>query len=155
MGIYHIFLSCEDDILIKSEALEKFLKTLLDDGQTTDIKCIKKHKNLELSREEFDDLIGSSIYVVNTHEDLDYITSWELGYAMGKGLTIIGFFDGNSAMKIPPDVEGLIRPIPPNVDLFVNKINRALVDLKPKEFILKDDYNKLRQSAKKEAEATS
>ena len=155
MGIYHIFLSCEDDILIKSEALEKFLKTLLDDGRTIDIKCIKKHKNLELSREEFDDLIGSSIYVVNTHEDLDYITSWELGYAMGKGLTIIGFFDGNSAMKIPQDVEGLIRPIPPNVDLFVNKINRALVDLKPKEFILKDDYNKLRQSAKKEAEATS
>jgi hypothetical protein len=43
MGKYHIFLSCEDDILIESENLEKFLKRLLAKGRTTDIKCIKKH----------------------------------------------------------------------------------------------------------------
>jgi nucleoside 2-deoxyribosyltransferase len=93
--------------------------------------------------------------VVNTHKDLDYITSWELGYAMGKGLKIIGYFDGNNAMEIPKDVERLIRPIPSDVARFVNIISRALEKLEPKEYPLEEEgWNKQHQSAKKEAEAT-
>jgi hypothetical protein len=155
MGKYHIFLSCEDDILIENENLEIILKRLLSEGRTIDIKCIKKHTNLELSKEDLDDLFESSIYVVNTHKDLDYITSWELGYAMGKGLKIIGYFDGNNTMEIPTDVEGLIRPIPSDVTRFVEMINRALEKLEPKEYPLEEEgWNKQHQSAKKEAEAT-
>jgi nucleoside 2-deoxyribosyltransferase len=154
MGKYHIFLSCEDDIFIENKSIEKILKTLLTDGQSVDIKCIKKHENLELSKEDFDDLIESSIYVFNTHKELDYITSWELGYAMGKGLKIVVYFDENSDMKIPQDVERIIRPIPSDVNRFLEMVDRALGELKPKESLFEEDWDKQHLSAKKEAEAT-
>lgn len=154
MGKYHIFLSCEDDIFIDNESLEKILKTRLADGRTVDIKYMKKHENLELSKEDFDDLIESSIYVFNTHKELDYITSWELGYTMGKGLKIIVYFDGNNDMKIPRDVERIIPPIPSDVTRFLHLVNRALGQLKIKEYPFEEDWNKQHLSAKKEAEAT-
>jgi nucleoside 2-deoxyribosyltransferase len=154
MGKYHIFLSCEDDIFIGNESIEKILKNLLLDGQTVDIKCIKKHENLELSKEDFDGLIESSIYVFNTHKELDYITSWELGYAMGKGLKIVVYFDGNNDMKIPWDIKEIIRPIPSDVNRFLEMVNRALGQLKLEESPLKEDWDKQHLPAKKEAEAT-
>ena len=154
MGKYHIFLSCEDDILIDAESLDEFLKKQLVDGCSDDIECIKKHDSLELSKDAIDDLKDSSIYVVNTHEDLDHITSWELGYAMGKGLKIIGYFDGKNEKKISSDVEGLIRPIPDGVELFVQKTNRLLNELKPAEYPLENDWEKQRKPAEKEMGAT-
>ena len=151
MGKYHVFLSCEDDIHIGSEYIEDFLKKRLVEGRTIDIKCIKKHKNLELSKEDLDGLKKSSVYVVNTHTDLDYITSWELGYAMGKGLKIIGYYDGKNDIKIPPDVEGLIRPIPSDINRFIMMINYALEDLEPTKDILEEDWEDQYEPSKREA----
>ncbi|MCZ7384774.1 MAG: hypothetical protein O8C63_08505 [Candidatus Methanoperedens sp.] len=138
---YHVFLSCEDDILIENKAFQDFLNNLLIQGAEIDIKCIKKHKDLEISRQDLEDLKDSSIYVVNTHKELDYISSWELGYAMGKGIKIIGYFDGKNAVKIQPDIGSIIRPIPPNVSRFVDILNRHLEKLKAKEPVLEDWEN--------------
>ena len=151
MGKYHVFLSCEDDIHIGSEYIEDFLKKRLVEGRTIDIKCIKKHENLELSKQDLDDLKESSVYVVNTHKDLDYLNSWELGYAMGMGLKIIGYYAGKNDMKIPPDVEGLIRPIPPDVNRFITMINRALEKLEPTKDTLEEDWEDQYEPSKREA----
>ena len=151
MGKYHVFLSCEDNIHIGSEYIEDFLKKKIIEDPTIDIKCIHKHENLELSKQDLDDLKESSVYVVNTHKDLDYLNSWELGYAMGMGLKIIGYYDGKNDMKIPPDVEGLIRPIPPDVNRFITMINRALEKLEPTKDTLEEDWEDQYEPSKREA----
>lgn len=151
MRKYHVFLSCKDDIHIGNEYIEDFLNKILIKGRGIDIKCIKKHEDLILSKKDFEDFEESSVYIVNTHEDLDYITSWELGYAMGKELTIIGYYDGKNSMKIPDDVEMLINPIPSDVDRFIEMINRALGKLKTTENPFKEDWNIQHEPSKREA----
>ena len=151
MEKYHVFLSCKDDIRIDDEYIEDFLNKNLIEGRDIDIECIKKHEDLNLSREDLEDLKESSVYVVNTHEDLDYITSWELGYAMGKGLTIIGYYDGKNTMKIPGDVEMLINPIPSDVGRFIEMMNRALGKLETTKYTLKEDWNTQHEPSKREA----
>lgn len=153
MGTYHVFISCEDDVFIESECLDNFLNKKLINGCLSNVKCFKKHENIVSSKDDFDELKESSIYVLNTHRELDYITSWEIGYAMGIGLKIIGYYDGKNSMKIPPDLEELIHPIPSNVTRFVNKINRALDKLHQKEYPLKEEeYTRQLKSAEMEME---
>lgn len=151
MEKYHVFLSCKDGIYIDEEYIEDFLNKKLVEGRNIDIECIKKQEDLTLSREDLEGLKESSIYVVNTHEDLDYIASWELGYAMGKGLTIIGYYDGESAMKIPADVKTLINPIPSDVNRFITMLSRALGKLETTKYPLKEDWNTQHEPSKREA----
>lgn len=153
MGKYHVFLSCEEDILIDDKPIQDFLNSLLTEGRDVDIKCIRKHENLELSKEDLKDLKDSSIYVVNTHKDLDYITSWELGYAMGIGIKIIGYFDGKNAIKIPSDVKGLIHPVPPDVSRFVEILTRSLEKFEAKKSLF-EDWDMQEKTFRKEAGAT-
>jgi nucleoside 2-deoxyribosyltransferase len=98
-----------------------------------DIESIKKHDNIKSAKEDLDELEKSCIYVVNTHKNFDNITYWALGYVMGKKIAIIGYDDGKNIKKIPSDVEGLIS-ISKGIDRFMTKINRALSELKPKEY---------------------
>jgi len=152
MGTYHVFLSCEDDISIGDDCIEEFLSKNLP--KDIAIETIKKHDNIILAKEDLDDLEESCIYVVDTHSDFDNITYWELGYAMGKGIEIIGYYDGKTIKNIPADVEGLIS-IPQDIIRFLKKINRALSKRKPEEYPLdEDDWNKLQKVSKKEPEAT-
>ena len=149
---YHVFLSCRDEINIGDECIETFLNKMLPRG--IDITSIKKHDDIKLAKEDLDDLEESCIYVVDTHKDFDNITYWELGYAMGKGIEIIGYYDGKSIKKIPSDVEGLIS-ITDDIHRFVKKINRALSELKPKEYpLIEDDWDKQQKLSKKGPEAT-
>lgn len=152
MKKYHIFLSCDDDILIDEDCIEKFLSKILKNGQNLAFESIKKHNNLEMSKIDLDELKTSSIFVVNTLKDMDNITYWELGYAMGKGLKIIGFWDGESSMKIPTDVKELISPIPSDIYRFVERINRALRELEPAEYSLEKDWINTKQLAVKDAQ---
>ena len=151
MGKYHVFLSCKDEINIGDECIEEFLNKKLP--KDIDIESIKKHDDIKLAKEDLDDLEESCIYVVDTHKDFDNITYWALGYVMGKGIAIIGYYDGKTIKKIPSDVEGLIS-ISDDIDRFVKKINRALEKLKPKEYPLEEDWDKLGELSKKEPEAT-
>lgn len=73
MGTYHVFISCEDDVCIGSECLDNYLNKLLIKGRASDVKCIKKHENIVLSKDDFDELKESSIYVLNTHKEIDYM----------------------------------------------------------------------------------
>ena len=63
-GTFHVFLSCEDDILINNEKIELFLNKLVPSDRA--IKCIKKHTKIKLSKKDLDELKESSIYVVDT-----------------------------------------------------------------------------------------
>ena len=152
MGKYHVFLSCEDDINIGDDCIEDFLNKNLP--KDIAIESIKKHDDIILAKEDLDDLEESCIYVVDTHSVFDNITYWELGYAMGKGIKIIGYYDGKTTKMIPSDVEGLIS-IPHDINRFLKKINRALSKQKPEEYPLEEeDWNKLQKVSKKELEAT-
>ena len=149
MGKYHVFLSCKDDITIDNEKFNELLNKKLP--KDVSIECIKKHDDFKLAKEDVDDLEESCIYVVDTHKDLDNLTYWELGYAMGKGIEVIGYYDGKSIKKIPLDVEKIIT-IPRDITRFLIKINRALAELKPKDYPLINDWDKQRIFAGKEAE---
>jgi nucleoside 2-deoxyribosyltransferase len=92
MDTYHVFLSCDDDINIEDKCIEEFLSEKLP--KEIVIESIKKHDNIKLAQEDLNDLEKSCIYVVDTHKDFDNITYWELGYAMGKGIEVIGYYDG-------------------------------------------------------------
>lgn len=147
MGKYHLFLSCKDDINIQNEKIEEFLSKKLP--KDIIIERINKPKDIKLAKDDLDDLKESSIYVVDTHKDFDNITYWELGYAMGKGMEVIGYYDGKNIKKIPSDVEGIIN-IPRDITRFLDKINRALSELKPKELPLIEDWDKQHILSKKE-----
>lgn len=149
MGKYYIFLSC-DNISVENTHIQEYLNGRIPKSKDVIIKCIPKHDDLEYSRDEIDECVGSSIYVVNTNEEPDYVNSWELGYAMGKGLKIIGYPDGEKEIKIPKDMKNLIRPIPKDINQFMEKINRALGKLTPKEEVIKEDWNIQPRSAEKE-----
>lgn len=151
MGTYHVFLSCEDDINIEDKCIEEFLSEKLP--KEIAIKRIKKHDNIKLAQEDLDDLKESCIYVVDTHKDFDNITYWELGYAMGKGIEVIGYYDGENMKKIPIGVQEVIS-IPHNINRFLDKLNRVLSELKPKEYPFIEDWDKLGGLSKKEPEAT-
>jgi len=119
------------------------------------INCIKKHKDMKLTRVRLDKLKESSIYVVDTHTNFDNKTYWQLGYVMGKGIAIIGHYDGRSTKKIPSDVEELIsNQIPSDIELFLETITLEISNLKPKEDIFKEDWDKLQKQSKKGQEAT-
>ena len=151
MGTYHVFLSCEDDINIEDKCIEEFLSEKLP--KEIAIESIKKHDNIKLAQEDLDDLTESCIYVVDTHKDFDNITYWELGYAMGKGIEVIGYYDGENMKKIPIGVQEVIS-IPHNINRFLDKLNRVLSELKPKEYPFVEDWDKLGEISKKEPEAT-
>jgi hypothetical protein len=150
MGTYYIFLSC-NKLSVEDINIEDYL----NDRKKQDnifIRCISKHDDLESSKNDIDELADSSIYLVNTNEEPDYVTSWELGYAMGKGLKIIGYAEGENEMKIPEDMENLIRPIHKDINKFIQKINRAFYNLTPKNEIIEEEWNRQTLSAKKEFE---
>ena len=151
MGKYHVFLSCKDGINIGDECIEEFLNKKLP--KEIDIESIKKHDDIKLAKEDLDDLEESCIYVVDTHKGFDNASYWALGYVMGKGIAIIGYYDGKTIKEIPSEVEGFIS-ISDDIDRFVKKINRALEKLKPKEYPLEEDWDKLQKISKKEPGAT-
>jgi hypothetical protein len=151
MRKYYIFLSCSN-IFIEGTHIQQYLKEKIS-KEGTSIGCIYKQSDLESSKCGIDDLTGSSIYVFNTNEAPDYMNYWEIGYAMGKGLKIIGYPGDESKQKIPEDMKNLIGPIPKDINQFVKRISLALVNLTPKDEIIKEEeWNQQPQSAKKEFE---
>ncbi|WP_440956412.1 hypothetical protein ACSAZK_05670 [Methanosarcina sp. Mfa9] len=149
MGTYYIFLSC-NKISVEDAHIQEYINKRIPKSKDIFIRCIPKHDNLEYSKYAIDKRVGSSIYIVNTNEEPDYVNSWELGYAMGKGLTIIGYSEGKNEIKIPEDMKNLIRPIPKDINQFVENINLTLDELTPKEEVIEEDWNRQPIPAKKE-----
>ncbi len=145
---YYIFLSCDDEVLINDKNIELFLNENMKSDCT--VECIRKHKNIRKSKEEIDKRKGSCIYIVHMHKGLDNITSWELGYAMGSGLKVIGFWDGKSEIKIPSEVKELIDT-PDDIESFRRDIYFALSKVTAIELPTKDDWLSQHQIAQKGA----
>lgn len=152
---YHLFLSCED-ILVENQKIESLLNKIIEsDQQTGDSgrKIVKRlcRKDYEIKelKDKFDRFNKSSLYVVNTHEKLDNINYWEIGYAMGKGIEVIGYSDGESEKKIPENIEDLIN-VPRSVTNFIEHIMSVIDDLEPKKDIFSQEWLKQLSAAKKE-----
>jgi len=64
---------------------------------------------------------------------------------------LIGYYDGKNDMKIHPDVEGLIRPIPSDVNRFITMINRALENLEPTKDTLEEYWEDQYEPSKRES----
>ena len=106
---YKIFLSCEDDIKIGDKHIKELLKEHIRGKKNADIdiKCIKRHENVKLAMQDLKYVKGNCVYVINTHRDLDNTAYWQLGYAMGREIEIIGYYDGKNEKNIREDVNTL------------------------------------------------
>lgn len=154
---YHLFLSCED-ILINDQKIEELINKIIEQDpqagnngkkivermcrHSTDIKQLKGYLH---GREK------STVYVINTHKELDSINYWEIGYAMGKEIEIIGYSDGESEKNIPENIENLLN-VPENNKMFIEKIGDIIDNLKPKQDIFAEDWTDQLKSAEKEIE---
>jgi len=154
---YHLFLSCED-ILINDQKIEELINKIIEQDpqagksgkkivermcrHSTDIKQLKGYLH---GRDK------STVYVINTHKELDSINYWEIGYAMGKEIEIIGYSDGESEKKIPENIENLLN-VPENNKMFVEKIGDIIANLKPKQDIFAEDWTDQLKPAEKENE---
>jgi nucleoside 2-deoxyribosyltransferase len=151
---YKIFLSCEDDIEVEDGRIEKKLNDFLRKSNTSEIyiKCVKKPENIKLAMQDMEDVNENCVYVVNTHRDLDNTAYWQLGYAMGRKIKIIGYYDGKAKKRIPEDVNTLT-----NQSHSVNGIHLLeLISLHITKTIgvVFEDWDLLYKASKKEPEAT-
>ena len=106
---YKIFLSCEDDIKIGDKHIKKLLEDHIRGKKNVDIdiKCIKRQENVKLAMQDLKNVKENCVYVINTHRDLDNTAYWQLGYAMGRKIEIIGYYDGKNEKNIREDVNTL------------------------------------------------
>ncbi len=152
---YHLFLSCED-ILINDQKIEDLINKIIESdqqignsGRKIVQRLCRNDYEIEELKDKFDRFKKSSLYVVNTHEELDNINYWEIGYAMGKGIEVIGYSDGESETNIPENIEDLIN-VPRNVTNFIEHIMSVIDDLEPKKDNFSKEWLKQLNPAKKE-----
>lgn len=152
---YYLLLSSED-ISVNDEKIERLINKMIESGAHTGnnngikIECTCKH-NYDIKR-LINYLRGrekSTVYVVDAHKELDNINYWEIGYAMGKGIEIIGYSDGESEKKIPKDLENILN-VSEDTNLFVENIINILNNLEPKSDVFSEDWRDQLSSAKKE-----
>ena len=151
---YKIFLSCEDDIKVGDDRIEKKLKDLLlrTENREIYIKCVKKRENIKLAMQDLEDVNENCVYVIDTHRDLDNTAYWQLGYAMGRKIKIIGYYDGKNKKKIREDVNTLTNHSHSDnsihfLELISHHITKTIG-------VLFEDWDKLYDPSKKEPEAT-
>lgn len=154
---YHLFLSCED-ILINNQKIEDLINKIIEqDPQAGNngkkiVECMCRHSaDIKQLKSYLHNRELSTVYVIDTHKELDDINYWEIGYAMGKGIEIIGYSDGESEKKIPSNIENLID-VPENIKMFIEKMGDILNTLKPKQDIFAQDWVTQLKPAEKEIE---
>ena len=151
---YKIFLSCEDDIKVGDDRIEKKLKDLLlrTENREIYIKCVKKRENIKLAMQDLEDVNENCVYVIDTHRDLDNTAYWQLGYAMGKKIKIIGYYDGKTEKKIREDVNTLTNQShSDNSKHFLELISHHITKTIGVVF---EDWDKLQKHSTNEPEAT-
>ncbi len=155
---YNLLLSCED-ILVENQKIERLINKMIESDQQTGnngngirIECKCGH-NYDIKQliSYLSDCEQSTVYVIDTHKELDNINYWEIGYAMGKGIEIIGYSDGESEKKIPENIESLIN-VPENSKMFIENIRDIINNLKPKQDIFAQDWADQLKPAEKEIE---
>lgn len=160
MAKKYVFQSCNDDITditeienLENKNLEQCLCKKYGSADV-DFKCIKKQDNIQLAMDRLDAYAEYATYVIDTHKDFDDSTYWEIGYAMGKGLVVTGYYDDKSTKNISQEVEKLISPRISNNADFLEMVHNALKRKKSEEDPSKEDVNKLFAVTKRDPEAT-
>ncbi len=154
MGTYHVFISC-DSFSVNEAELDQFLNKLIQqDGRNTKVKCIPKIETLSDFIHRFNRVEKSSIYVINANEKLDNISYWELGYAMGKGLDVIGFSENIDEINSCLDFKHIIN-VYDDLEEFVEAIEDLFANLTPKENIFVDDWDTQQKAAEIERGRTN
>jgi nucleoside 2-deoxyribosyltransferase len=151
---YKIFLSCEDDIKVEDVRIEKKLKDFLlkTENREIHIKCVKKRENIKLAMQDLEDVNENCVYVIDTHRNLDNVAYWQLGYAMGRKIKIIGYYDGENKKKIHEDVNTLTNQYHSDNSIhFLELISHHITKTIDVVF---EDWDKLYDASKKEPEAT-
>ena len=151
---YKIFLSCEDDIKVGDDRIEKKLKDLLlrTENREIYIKCVKKRENIKLAMQDLEDVNENCVYVIDTHRNLDNIAYWQLGYVMGRKIKFIGYYDGENKKTIPEDVNTLTSQSHSDnsihfLELISHHITKTIG-------VLFEDWDKQQKMSEKEQEAT-
>ena len=113
--VYQIVLSCEKDLIINNKPIEKLINdNLKGEGmENLDIEHTKRQKDVILAMHDLrylNHVKKNNVYVIDTHSDFNDIAYFQLGYAMGAEMEIIGYYDGQHGKKIHGDVSELTRP---------------------------------------------
>lgn len=110
--VYKIFLSCEEDLILGNEPIKELIENRLreTEGVNLEIKCFKSFKNVNSASQRQKCVKKRCVYVIDTHSCLNNTAYWQLGYAMGKDMEIIGYYAGENKDKaISDDVDQLTR----------------------------------------------
>ena len=108
--VYKIFLSCKKDLIINNEPIEKLIDAnLKGEGRNLEIECIKRQEDVNSAIHDMECVKENGVYVIDMHTDLNHIAYIQLGYAKGKNMEIIDYYDGQHEKKIRDDVSLLIE----------------------------------------------
>jgi len=96
---YYIFLSSERDIKINNDPIQECLNTTVLENFTNEtFECIKKEK-IQVLKEQMP-CYHHCFLVVDANVEADAITYWQVGYACGKGIKVIGYNEGRAQESI-------------------------------------------------------
>ena len=115
-------------------------------------KFVKKRENIKSAMQDLEDVNENCVYVVDTHRNLDNIAYWQLGYVMGRGIMMIGYYDGENGKNILEDVDQLTMASQSDDSMhFLELISCHITDIIG---VLFSDWDKLYDVSKTELEAT-
>ncbi len=77
--------------------------------------------DLKIAKEIMDSLNGDCLLVVNSHKPVNALIYFQIGYALAKGIDIIGLNDGKNEIVLPENIKNLI-PITKDMDNFMQYI---------------------------------
>lgn len=85
--------------------------------------------DLKNAKGMMENLNGNCLLVVNSHKPVSPITYFQLGYAVAKGINIIGLNDGKNEMVLPENIKDFIS-ITKDMNNFMKFVGINLMQLK-------------------------
>ena len=160
---YYIFLSCEHDeacnFIENSEIDQNTSKDYERENYTAcqleyicsnknlikkmlpgiEIEFINRHNSIKTAYQSMKPLYEHCIFIINYHRDANQITYFQLGYAKGKGIEVLGLCDGTTTNVLPQDIKAFIyKNSTSNLNKFVEQLKIHLMK-NTKPMIIYDD----------------
>jgi len=70
-----------------------------------EVEIINRHDSINKAHQFMEPLHKNCIYIINYHQEPNHITYFQLGYAKGKGIEILGLCDVNTVNCLPEDIK--------------------------------------------------
>lgn len=157
--VYKIFLSCEGDLIINNKPIEEsinnYMRVPMGDVRPkivcinpVDVHTAKQNMDLLIKKQDLKKFKDNCVYVIDTHRELDKTAYWQLGYAMGGGMSVIGYFDVERDKNISDAVDKLtVKYHSANIERFFTLISDQIADTMGVSF---SKWNKVGNVVKKE-----